>query len=140
MNRRKFIEQTCLACMAATAGVSLLGMSACSTTQVLKTASTNGIVLIDKASFLAEKEAKLIRVAELEHDILVLKEGNSFSAIYLQCTHQNNPVNYTGSGIVCNAHGSQFGLSGEVITGPASIPLKKIPISHQNNQLSLTIK
>ena len=57
---RKFIEQTCLACMAATAGVSLLGISACSTTQVLKTASTNGNVLIDKASFLAEKEAKAL--------------------------------------------------------------------------------
>ena len=139
MNRRNFIQQSCFACLATSAGLSILTLESCSTTQVITAVPENGKVLVDLALFANDKKALIVRTKQLEHDILVLKTENNYHALYLQCTHQNNPVNYNSGGIVCNAHGSQFDLQGVVKVGPADKALKRFTTSNENNSLTITI-
>jgi Rieske Fe-S protein len=51
------------------------------------------------------------------------------SAISLRCTHQGFPVNQQGNEWVCPAHGSQFGIDGHLIAGPARSALMKYPVT-----------
>lgn len=139
MKRRDFLHQSCFACLAAGAGISLLGLESCASTKVFSAAPENGQLKVDISQFEPESNALIVRTKALEHDILILKTGEKYRAIYLQCSHQNNPVNYTGSKIVCNAHGSQFDLDGLVKVGPADKHLKKIKIEKENTLLTLSI-
>lgn len=53
----------------------------------------------------------------------------SFKALDLSCTHQGVVVTKSGSAWNCSAHGSQFALDGKVKVGPASTPLRAVPIA-----------
>ena len=50
-------------------------------------------------------------------------------AMNLSCTHQGVPVEQVGKKFVCPAHGSQFGLDGAVIQGPAQVGLYKYTLT-----------
>jgi len=50
-------------------------------------------------------------------------------ALSLSCTHNGVTVMQQGSGWICPAHGSQFGLNGKLIQGPARSALQKYPIT-----------
>jgi nitrite reductase/ring-hydroxylating ferredoxin subunit len=139
MNRRNFIQQSCLACFATGAGISILGLESCTQTKVIRTIPENNQIRIDLAQFEPESKALLVRTKELEYDILVLKTDTSYHAIYLQCTHENNPVNFTSKKIVCNTHGSQFDLEGKVTVGPATKRLKRFAVTLENSTLVLSL-
>ena len=51
------------------------------------------------------------------------------SAISLSCTHNGVTVMQQGTGWICPAHGSQFGLNGKLIKGPARSALQRYPIA-----------
>ena len=51
------------------------------------------------------------------------------SAISLSCTHNGVTVMQQGNGWVCPAHGSQFGINGKLIQGPARSALQKYPVA-----------
>ena len=51
------------------------------------------------------------------------------TAINLACTHNGVTVMQQGNGWLCPAHGSQFGLSGKLIKGPARSALQKYPVT-----------
>jgi Rieske Fe-S protein len=51
------------------------------------------------------------------------------SAISLSCTHQGVTVAQQGNEWVCPAHGSQFGIDGHLIAGPARSALMKYPVT-----------
>ena len=55
--------------------------------------------------------------------------ANGISAISLRCTHQGFPVSQQGNEWVCPAHGSQFGIDGHLIAGPARSALMKYPVT-----------
>lgn len=75
-------------------------------------------------SIFAETNLQIIRVKDWDYDLaLHKKEDGSFAAILMKCTHMDNQLIITGSGFQCNMHGSQFGKEGEVLKGPAEIPL-----------------
>src|SRR3954469_16993557 len=49
--------------------------------------------------------------------------AGSFVAFSRLCTHEGTPVDLSGSGFLCNNHGSQFDSNGQVTVGPATQPL-----------------
>jgi Rieske Fe-S protein len=50
----------------------------------------------------------------------VVRTGSStYEALDLRCTHAGYPVQESGSGWTCPAHGSRFGIDGNVTQGPA---------------------
>ena len=70
----------------------------------------------------------IIRDNQAEYDILLVKKTeDNFEAIYMKCSHRENPLTATPTGLYCSAHGSVFDLDGQVKKEPAINPLQKFP-------------
>ena len=53
---------------------------------------------------------------------------NKYTAFSLRCPHQGITVSRTESGWMCNAHNSEFEAHGDLVLGPATTGLSKVPI------------
>lgn len=53
---------------------------------------------------------------------------NKYTAFNLRCPHQGITVSRTESGWMCEAHNSQFESDGDLLLGPATTGLAKVPI------------
>lgn len=53
---------------------------------------------------------------------------NKYTAINLRCPHQGITVTKTDSGWMCPAHNSEFESDGDLVLGPATTALAKVPI------------
>jgi Rieske Fe-S protein len=61
--------------------------------------------------------------------VAIARTGTSkYVAFSLQCPHQGVTVNRSENGWVCNAHLSEFKTDGELVLGPATTGLSKVPI------------
>jgi len=74
-------------------------------------------------------------------DLLVAHvSAESFTALTATCTHQACTITGFGSGVfVCPCHGSEFSTSGQVVNGPASVPLAQFQTQITNGVLTVTI-
>lgn len=61
-------------------------------------------------------------------NVLVYNSGSSFYVFDDFCTHQGCQVEYAArlQKFICPCHGSEFDKSGEVIKGPALLPLNRV--------------
>ncbi len=68
---------------------------------------------------------------------LLVRHPTGFLALSHQCTHQRCNVDYMAERdvILCPCHGSQFDLTGAVLTGPASRSLDRFPTTIQDDQV-----
>lgn len=53
---------------------------------------------------------------------------NKYTAFNLRCPHQGITVTKTENGWICPAHNSEFETDGDLVLGPATTGLAKIPI------------
>ncbi len=51
-----------------------------------------------------------------------------FRAISLTCTHLGCTLQAEETGFICACHGSRFGVDGEVLHGPAKLPLPELRV------------
>lgn len=147
MNRRKFIKQTCTACLALTVIPQFL--SSCATTKYLSgTLEKDGLSLpianfkIDnkKGEVLYHKFI-IIRNEELQFPICIFRINESeYSALWMECTHQGAELQATGDYLQCTAHGSEFDNKGKVLDGPADKNLRSFPVSIQNQNLFIDLR
>jgi nitrite reductase/ring-hydroxylating ferredoxin subunit len=139
MKRRDFIRTSCLTCTALLGAGSLLSMlSSCSPLPTLTTSSKENTLLVPVTSFKADQNLLVIKNASLEFDILLVKKkDNTYNALYMQCTHQNQPLSASNSGLFCSSHGSAFDLDGNVTVEPATRPLKKFRIETENENIKI---
>jgi Rieske Fe-S protein len=138
--RRNFISSSCKICLLGAAGFSLTQLVSCSpTSSVYKTTITNGnlnvpLNLFDKSAL------QIVRPAGWYYDVAVQKNSdNSYTALLLQCTHQENQLTPTGTGYHCSLHGSDFDKQGNVRKGPAEQPLHHFETSVNDNMLNIHI-
>ncbi len=124
--RREFLRDTCTACLGtAFLGFTFSQLTSCSSLPVFKTNLSGKTVSVPFTSF-AESKLVVVRDMQVAYDILVVKKSDSdYNAIYMKCSHQENPVTATETGLFCSAHGSRFDLDGSVLKEPALQPLKK---------------
>ena len=54
--------------------------------------------------------------------------GSSYMAFSLNCPHQGVKVARNENGWVCDAHGSEFEADGDLVLGPATMRLPRVPI------------
>lgn len=96
-------------------------------------------VAIDSASPLATVGAAAL-VESANAAVLVVRTGASaFTALSAICTHQACTITgYTGSAFVCPCHGSLFSTSGQVLSGPAFVALRRYNTQFANNVLTIT--
>lgn len=74
-------------------------------------------------------------------DIAVQKKDEAtYTALLLECTHQENGLTPTGNGYHCNLHGSEFDRDGKVRKGPAELPLEKFTTTIDNDNLLIHLK
>ncbi|MBS1634332.1 MAG: Rieske 2Fe-2S domain-containing protein [Bacteroidetes bacterium] len=139
MQRRDFIKSTCVACFGVLGAGSLLSsLQSCAPLPLLKGEAENGIMTIPLSSFTPEQHLLIVRNSKLDHDILLVKKTDgSFNALYMQCTHQNQPLNASKSGLFCSAHGSSFNLDGQVTQEPATTPLRKFKTEADTNSVKI---
>ena len=53
---------------------------------------------------------------------------SSYIAFSLSCPHQGVTVSREGAGWRCSAHGSEFAVNGDLVMGPATTRLPRVPI------------
>ena len=140
MERRKFISSSCKICLLGTAGFSLTQLIGCATAfPIYKTSITNGSLNVPLNLF-DKSVLQIVRPAGWYYDVAVQKNtDNSYSALLLQCTHQENQLTPTGSGYHCSLHGSDFDKQGNVRKGPAEQPLHHFKTSVENNFISIHV-
>lgn len=137
MQRREFIKTTCLTCAGVIGGGALLSLfNSCSPLPVLKISTKETKLSIPEASFIENQNVLIIKNSNMEFDILVVKKKDAtYNALYMQCTHESQPLSATKSGLFCSSHGSAFNLDGEVTVQPATRPLRKFKTEIENNNI-----
>lgn len=141
MLRRDFIKSTCVTCAGVLGGSALLSMlNSCAPLPVIKTSSKDKTLLIPESSFVDHQNLLIIKNSNFEFDILLVKKkDNTYNALYMQCSHENQPLSATKSGLFCSSHGSAFNLEGEVTVQPATKPLKKFKTRIENNNILIDL-
>ena len=59
---------------------------------------------------------------------ILIRDSNGFRALSLVCTHLGCTVGADPDGFTCPCHGSQYSLTGSVLLGPATSPLKSLRV------------
>ncbi len=141
MERRDFIKSSCNACLLLAAGYFLPELSGCSPVKftTLNTDIINHQITIPVSSF-AATNLQLVRPKGWYYNIAVQKKDNgNYSALLLQCTHQENQLTPNGNGFHCSLHGSDFDKDGNVRKGPAEHHLEEYKTFTDNNNLIIEI-
>ncbi|MBK8614957.1 MAG: Rieske 2Fe-2S domain-containing protein [Flavobacteriales bacterium] len=126
MDRRNFLRKGCTGC----AGLVLLGtatsaLTGCSTLPIVRVEPEANDLRIPLERF-AEQTMLIARVDRLPFDVLAMKNTDgTFGAVYLQCTHEDQPVTATTTGLHCPSHGSRFAIDGTLREGPAARNLRR---------------
>lgn len=96
----------------------------------------------DSKTLLGSEASLLIKSESTKDKIIVihLANGNLY-AVSSVCTHMGCDVVYDKSlgHLLCPCHGSQFGLDGSTIKGPAEKPLKSYKINTDNGSVVITL-
>ncbi len=142
MERREFIKNACVSCgvisLMSTFPLTLL--QSCTSLPMLRTSSADKNIVINKTKLAPEKNLFVLRNDDLQYDVLLVKnKDNTYYALYMQCTHQDNPVTANDKGLNCSIHGSTFDLEGKVTNGPATHELKRYTVTETTENLTINI-
>ena len=138
--RREFIKDACTTCLATTfLGVTFSSLTSCSSLPIYKTNLAQKKVDVPATEFV-ESNLLIVRDLQVPFDILLIKKSEEeYKAIYMKCSHQENPVTATKTGLFCSSHGSRFDLDGNVLNEPALKPLKNYKTEVSNNIISIDL-
>lgn len=139
--RREFIKDTCTACLGSSfLGLTLSQLAGCASFPVYKTNLSQQTVDIPLTSF-SESNLVVVRDMQMAYDVLLVKKSEQeYNAIYMKCSHRENPVSATKTGLYCSEHGSTFDFDGNVTKEPALEPLKKFKTILKENAITIDLK
>src|ERR1041385_4619445 len=112
-SRREFIKVSCGMCMALTgAGIAASILQGCTSIPLVAATPDKGKVSL-KISVFEKSNLVLLRPKNLGNDVLVVRKqadtsGFDYHSLLMQCTHQQQPLNVSGTIIHCPGHGSEF--------------------------------
>jgi Rieske Fe-S protein len=138
--RREFIKDACTSCLATTfLGLTFTQLTSCSSLPIYKTNLAQKKVDVPVTAF-GESDLVIVRDLQVPFDILLVKKSTEeYKAIYMKCSHQENAVTATKTGLFCSSHGSRFDLDGNVLKEPALAPLKKYKTEVKENTISIDL-
>jgi cytochrome b6-f complex iron-sulfur subunit len=98
-----------------------------------------GSIIVGNITDIEPGSATVVQLGTRPVIVITTPEGRHL-AYGANCTHLGCIVKYRRDekDIFCACHGSRFDLSGTPVSGPASRPLEKIPITIDNNRLSIS--
>jgi Rieske Fe-S protein len=147
MERRTFIQKTCLGCVGIL-GVSAFASALQSCTPIPFIAldeSSNAEIKVLESAFVEEQNVLILKNKSWDTDLLLVKKVDkktkniSYHALKMECTHNPNPLSATKHGLSCATHGSTFDLDGEVTLQPAVKPLEKYLTEIKNKTIYIKI-
>lgn len=141
MLRRDFIRTSCTGCASILgAGVLMSLLNACAPLPALSTTAVDKTITVPVSSFKEGQNLLLVKNQGTEFDILLVKKkDNTYNALYMQCTHQSQPLSASKSGLFCPSHGSAFDLEGNVTMQPATQALRKFKTETNTNSIIIFI-
>jgi Rieske Fe-S protein len=82
--------------------------------------------------------SSLVNGAQISGDYLIIKGRNGIQVFSALCTHLGCRLkDIADNSITCPCHGSQFGLDGEVVRGPALKSLEKVKYTIIGDKLDI---
>lgn len=139
--RREFLLDACRLCaVIATTGIAATMLDGCNSLSVV-TATVSGNSLKVPLTSFAEKSQILVRSKKTSFDIFVNKKSpTDYTALLMECTHEQQPLTASGSAIFCASHGSKFDLEGNVLLAPATKKLTRYPVTVNDTELIIELK
>ena len=124
-SRRAFLVGACGAAALAAGGLgtALLADDAWAAKGIKRRKNGKVVVKVDKVPALKSDPSRVLLGTVKGTPVAVVREGDTYTALNLRCTHQGATVNADSAGWMCPLHGSQFALDGELERGPALSPL-----------------
>ena len=146
MDRRKFLKNSCTACLSATALAAV--MSSCTSSRYISGTLGKDGLTVDTNEFVTKQNGKttyrsfiIVRNESLQYPICVYRfNDKEYSALWMRCTHQGTELQASGDYLQCTAHGSEFNNKGTVKNGPADRNLRNFPVTISNNQLFIDLR
>jgi Rieske Fe-S protein len=146
MNRREFIEQSCLSGLGVIAGLSVLSALEIPTLKAASRMMPGGnreipLMIVDTPELQKVGGAYHLEVEDLGANLLVVRTGEEeFIAVDIKCPHKGCEVAVdpkTSSKLVCPCHGSEFKLTGEVTKGPAKKNLGSYQTAFKDGEVTI---
>jgi len=124
-SRRAFLVGACGAAALAAGGLgtALLADDAWAARGIKRRKNGKVVVSVDKVPALRQNNSRVLLGTVKGTPVAVVREGDTYTAVNLRCTHQGAIVNADSNGWKCPLHGSQFALDGDLERGPALSPL-----------------
>lgn len=124
-SRRAFLIGMCgaAALTAGGLGTALLADDALAATGIRRRKNGTVVVDVDKVPALSQDNSRVLLGNVKGTPVAIVRQGDTYTALNLRCTHQGATVDAQGAGWRCPAHGSLFALDGDLERGPAPTPL-----------------
>jgi Rieske Fe-S protein len=146
MTRRDFITKGCTACVSAL--VVSAAFSSCNTTQFVTGKLNRNGILVNTTDFIIIKNGQqafrpfiVVRNEELQYPVCLYRfNETTYSALWMQCTHQGTELQVSGDYLQCPAHGSEFNNKGWLINGPAYTDLRTFPVTISGKEIFIDLR
>jgi len=87
-----------------------------------------------------QRQFIIVHHDKLEAPIYLYKlNDNSYSALWMKCTHQGAELQASGDHLHCPSHGSEFDKNGKVTQGPADKNLRSFPVTVSGDKILIDL-
>jgi nitrite reductase/ring-hydroxylating ferredoxin subunit len=146
MERKYFLKACGFACLGGI-GVSTI-FESCTALQSLsgEIAGDNLIVPVSDFVIGSNETKQFKKYLILNNDLLKFPiciyrfNETTYTALWMQCTHQGAELQVFGDQLQCPAHGSEFNNKGIMQNGPAENDLRSFPVTINNGKLKISLK
>ncbi len=135
IDRRRFVTRLpALPAGAAAAGL-LVSQTGCVSFRYLEGRDDGDRLIVDRTGFAGFPDV-LVETPRLPKPVYLRElDTGGFSAVLVECTHRGCQPEPEGDRLVCPCHGSQFSFAGDVLRGPAELPLLRFPVTREGELL-----
>lgn len=146
MNRRTFMARCGLAC---TGGVAIAPLLDACAGHLATVGEIDGSDLVVPAGVFTDRhgdrvsfaEYVIVRNDQLRYPVCVYRlSADRYAALWMRCTHQGTELEAFGGKLQCPAHGSEFSNTGQVLNGPAVLPLRTFPVTRVGEDLRVSLR
>jgi Rieske Fe-S protein len=143
IGRREFLRRMEVLSVGVACGGLTAAVGACSGARyVTATPTPDNRLLVPRAVFEGRGHA-LVQWPGSELPIYVrhseadAADGDAWTAVWTQCTHQGCQVEPAGDRLACPCHGSEYTFEGQVLQGPAPLPLRRFRVTEEGDHLAI---
>ncbi len=121
-------------------GAAMNFLESCAPLPVFRAGEEAKILNVPKEKFL-KSPVVVVRVNWMPYDVLLVKKSETeYKAIYMRCSHEDQILVPSKSGLFCTAHGSTFDLDGNVTKEPAIKNLTQYQVTVQSEWIQVNLE